>query len=185
MTTRALSSLALHALAGSALLALSGCGDDDAPTDAALDASADGSMHADAADAAVGTAPADALSAVMGATEIPYPVYPNGRKYRVGGENGLKIVVFQTEDSFDEVDEYYPLGVGRPEHAAADGHERLRALSQRLGRRRPLGHLPAGHRHPRVRRRGRAARGRRQRIGPHQHHHELLSVVSHRALRTP
>ena len=49
----------------------------------------------------------DALTAVFGATEIPYPVYPNGSKYRVGGENGLMIVVFQTEDSFDEVDAYY------------------------------------------------------------------------------
>lgn len=47
------------------------------------------------------------ISAVIGASEIPYPVYPNGSKYRVGGENGLKIVVFQTEDSFDKVDRYY------------------------------------------------------------------------------
>jgi len=49
----------------------------------------------------------NALSAVVGASEIPYPMYPNGTKYRVGGENGLKIVVFQTEDSFDKVDGYY------------------------------------------------------------------------------
>jgi len=49
----------------------------------------------------------NALSAVVGATEIPYPVYPNGTKYRVGGENGLKIVVFQTEDPFHKVDDYY------------------------------------------------------------------------------
>jgi len=48
-----------------------------------------------------------ALAAVYGASEIPYPVYPNGQKYRVGGENGLKIVVFQTDDAFDTVDEYY------------------------------------------------------------------------------
>jgi len=47
------------------------------------------------------------LAEVVGASEIPYPMYPNGTKYRVGGENGLKIVVFQTEDSFDEVDDYY------------------------------------------------------------------------------
>lgn len=47
------------------------------------------------------------LAAVVGASEIPYPMYPNGTKYRVGGENGLKIVVFQTEDSFDKVDNYY------------------------------------------------------------------------------
>jgi len=48
-----------------------------------------------------------ALAAVFGASEIPYPVYPNGQKYRVGGENGLKIVVFQTDDEFETVDEYY------------------------------------------------------------------------------
>ena len=47
------------------------------------------------------------LEAIVGASEIPYPMYPNGTKYRVGGENGLKIVVFQTEDSFDKVDDYY------------------------------------------------------------------------------
>jgi len=47
------------------------------------------------------------LAAVFGASAIPYPVYPNGQKYRVGGENGLKIVVFQTDDEFDDVDAYY------------------------------------------------------------------------------
>jgi hypothetical protein len=45
--------------------------------------------------------------AIGGATQIPYPVYPNGNKYRVGGENGLKIVLFETSDSFEEVDEFY------------------------------------------------------------------------------
>ncbi len=49
----------------------------------------------------------ESLSAVIGASEIPYPVYPNGSKYRVGGENGLKIVVFQTDDDFEQVDRYY------------------------------------------------------------------------------
>lgn len=48
-----------------------------------------------------------ALSAVIGASEIPYPVYPNGKKYRIGGENGLKIIVYQTEDTFAQVDAYY------------------------------------------------------------------------------
>lgn len=52
-------------------------------------------------------APDTALAAVFGASEIPYPVYPNGQKYRVGGENGLKIVVFQTDDDFEAVDAYY------------------------------------------------------------------------------
>ncbi len=51
--------------------------------------------------------PNSALAAVFGASEIPYPVYPNGQKYRVGGENGLKIVVFQTDDDFESVDDYY------------------------------------------------------------------------------
>lgn len=39
--------------------------------------------------------------------DIPYPLYPNGSKYRIGGENGLRIVLFQTEDSFQEVDSYF------------------------------------------------------------------------------
>lgn len=47
------------------------------------------------------------LAAVLGASDIPYPLYPNGSKYRIGGENGLKIVLFQTEDSFDEVDSFF------------------------------------------------------------------------------
>ena len=100
MTTRAPLPTALALAASAGLAALAGCGA-DAPEPA------EPSVHADARDAAVGSDPADALAAVPGASEIPYPVYPNGRKYRVGGENGLKIVVFQTEDSFDEVDEYY------------------------------------------------------------------------------
>lgn len=49
----------------------------------------------------------DNSAAVIGASEIPYPVYPNGMKYRVGGENGLKIVVFETNDPFEEVDKFY------------------------------------------------------------------------------
>ena len=49
----------------------------------------------------------DTLEALVDDAEIPYPVYPNGAKYRVGGENGMKIVLFETEDSFDEVDAYY------------------------------------------------------------------------------
>lgn len=64
-----------------------------------------------------------ALAAVMGATEIPYPVYPNGTKYRVGGENGLKIVVFQTDDAFPDVDRYYREATGD------EGMARLIAMS--------------------------------------------------------
>ncbi len=53
------------------------------------------------------TLDSDNSTAVIGASEIPYPVYPNGMKYRVGGENGLKIVVFETNDPFEEVDKFY------------------------------------------------------------------------------
>ena len=64
-----------------------------------------------------------ALSAVIGASEIPYPVYPNGSKYRIGGENGLKIVVFETTDSFEKVDQFYQDTVSR------DGMPRLVAMN--------------------------------------------------------
>lgn len=47
------------------------------------------------------------LAPLVDEGEIPYPVYPNGSKYRVGGENGLMIVLYETTDSFDEVDAYY------------------------------------------------------------------------------
>ncbi|MDB3935187.1 hypothetical protein N9383_00525 [Granulosicoccus sp.] len=50
---------------------------------------------------------AASLVEVMDDDSVPYPVYPNGLKYRVGGENGMKIVLYQTEDSFEEVDAYY------------------------------------------------------------------------------
>ncbi len=45
--------------------------------------------------------------AVTASGDIPYPLYPNGSKYRIGGENGLRIILFQTEDSFQEVDSYF------------------------------------------------------------------------------
>lgn len=45
--------------------------------------------------------------AIEGAIKVPYPVYPNGSRYRVGGENGLKIVAFETSDSFEKVDNFY------------------------------------------------------------------------------
>lgn len=63
------------------------------------------------------------LAAVVGASEIPYPMYPNGIKYRVGGENGLKIVVFQTQDAFEKVDDYYN------KLSANEGMARLNAMS--------------------------------------------------------
>jgi len=40
-------------------------------------------------------------------TAIPYPIYPNAKRYRVGGENGLKIVVFETPDGFADVDAFF------------------------------------------------------------------------------
>lgn len=46
-------------------------------------------------------------TAIIGGSEIPYPIYPNGSRYRVGGENGLKIVLYQTKDPFEKVDQYY------------------------------------------------------------------------------
>lgn len=103
MSTRPLPLAIAAGAALAALATLAACGGDAPPADA--------SLHADTVEATIGAEPetgaAGPLSAVMGATEIPYPIYPNGKKYRVGGENGLKIVVFETEDPFDEVDAYY------------------------------------------------------------------------------
>jgi len=65
----------------------------------------------------------DNNTAVIGASEIPYPVYPNGTKYRVGGENGLKIVVFETNDPFEEVEKFYS------SEAKEDGMPRLTAAN--------------------------------------------------------
>lgn len=46
-------------------------------------------------------------AALPGSSVIPYPLYPNATKYRIGGEHGLKIVVFETTDSFAEVDDFF------------------------------------------------------------------------------
>lgn len=93
-TVRRLSRIAIVAVMSAGIAA---CGNDDAPVVEEFEVTTlpDNAIEG------------DELTAVFGATEIPYPVYPNGDQYRVGGENGLKIVVFQTEDSFDEVDAYY------------------------------------------------------------------------------
>ena len=56
--------------------------------------------------------------------EVPYPVYPNGTQYRTGGENGLKIVLFQTEDSFEEVDAYYEEKSDMPRLSAMNDYVR-------------------------------------------------------------
>jgi len=45
--------------------------------------------------------------AVAGTGEIPYPIYPNARQYRIGGEHGLHIVLFETDDNFADVDAFY------------------------------------------------------------------------------
>ena len=64
------------------------------------------------------------LVEVMDDNSIPYPVYPNGLKYRVGGENGMRIVLYQTEDSFEEVDAYYQAQAGKQ-----SGMPRLTAMN--------------------------------------------------------
>lgn len=46
-------------------------------------------------------------AAITGTTAIPYPLYPNSQQYRIGGEEGLKIVLFETEDPFYKVDAFY------------------------------------------------------------------------------
>ncbi len=98
----------LHTLCGllvlSALTAISGCGSEQPDVANNVLANASSTEQIQVMSNADSGA---ALQAVLGASEIPYPVYPNGSKYRVGGENGLKIVVFQTDDAFDKVDEFY------------------------------------------------------------------------------
>ena len=97
-----------YSVSAMALLTLVACGDDPADKlKGAVEpiANAAGSAAADVLPDMTGDD--DTLSAVIGASEIPYPVYPNGSKYRVGGEIGLKIVVFQTDDDFEQVDRYY------------------------------------------------------------------------------
>ena len=97
-----------YSVSAMALLTLVACGDDPADKlKGAVEpiANAPGSAASDVLPDMAGDD--DTLSAVIGASEIPYPVYPNGSKYRVGGENGLKIVVFQTDDDFEQVDRYY------------------------------------------------------------------------------
>jgi len=45
--------------------------------------------------------------AVKGSQAIPYPIYPGAIQYRVGGENGLNIVLFETPHNFQSVDQFY------------------------------------------------------------------------------
>ena len=46
-------------------------------------------------------------AAIEGTAEIPYPIFPEAKQYRIGGENGLHIVLFETEASFSDVDAFY------------------------------------------------------------------------------
>ncbi len=116
----------LIGLTASLMTLLSACG--DSSTDQAANAKT--SDGVDPKDAVIGVTRLNSTSettnytAVDGATVIPYPLYPNGIKYRVGGENGLKIVLFETTDTFEEVDEFY-------RSMAADSYEmpRLMAMS--------------------------------------------------------
>ena len=72
----------------------------------------------------------DNLAAMPGADDIPYPVYPNSSKYRIGGENGLMIVLFQTEDSFEEVDSFYQSQANLPRLSAMNDYVRYSADSK-------------------------------------------------------
>ena len=45
--------------------------------------------------------------AITGSDAIPYPIYPDAKQYRIGGENGLHVVLFETSASFEEVDSFY------------------------------------------------------------------------------
>ena len=97
-----------YSVSAMALLTLVACGDDPADKlKGAVEPIANAASSAASDVLPDMTGDDDTLSAVIGASEIPYPVYPNGSKYRVGGENGLKIVVFQTDDDFEQVDRYY------------------------------------------------------------------------------
>lgn len=64
------------------------------------------------------------LEAVLGSADIPYPLYPNSSKYRIGGENGLKVVLFQTEDSFEQVDAFFQSQAKLPRLSAMNDYVR-------------------------------------------------------------
>ncbi len=47
------------------------------------------------------------MAAIEGTAEIPYPIFPEAKQYRIGGENGLQVVLFETQASFSDVDAFY------------------------------------------------------------------------------
>lgn len=57
--------------------------------------------------------------AITGSDAIPYPIYPDAKQYRIGGENGLHVVLFETNDSFEEVDSFYQ------RYSGSKGYSRL------------------------------------------------------------
>lgn len=56
--------------------------------------------------------------------DIPYPLYPNGSSYRIGEEGTLHVILFQTEDSFEQVDTYYRERVKLPRLSAMGDYVR-------------------------------------------------------------
>ncbi len=65
-----------------------------------------------------------ALSEILGTDDIPYPLYPNSSRYRIGDENGLKVILFQTKDSFEDVDAYYQSQANMPRLSAMNDYVR-------------------------------------------------------------
>ncbi len=49
----------------------------------------------------------DNNSLLPSSQQVEFPEYPAAERYRIGGENGLKIVVFETQDSFEQVDAFF------------------------------------------------------------------------------
>jgi len=108
----------------SALALLSACGGKSTDQTAATETAISKSKDAVVGVTRLTSSDPTNFTAVDGATVIPYPLYPNGIKYRVGGENGLKIVLFETTDTFEEVDEFY-----RNMAADTEAMPRLHAMS--------------------------------------------------------
>lgn len=110
----------LPMISASLIILLTGCGQTE--TDATLQTPAGNvtSPQASADDSKTGTdnGPVTAFVPVADNNNIPYPLYPNGSRYRIGGENGLKIVVFETTDKFDQVDSFYNQSLAKKGDAA-------------------------------------------------------------------